>query len=108
MLNAASERALSFEQTNQTQFLNVSNTADVPSILSGIRSVCALASVLLGGVATADGEVTPTSSIVAPSPTANFAHKTTALFLGDDTKRNWFGLSLAVLLLVGHLGCFFL
>ncbi|KAI0633000.1 hypothetical protein C8Q77DRAFT_1120975 [Trametes polyzona] len=55
-----------FTQTNQTQFLN---NADVPKVVEGIRDVCALESTLLGGVATADGEVTPTSSVNVPQPT---------------------------------------
>ena len=60
----------SFEQTNQTSFLDAPQN-DLPSVLSGIQSICAIASTLLGGVATADGEVTPTSSIAVPSPTAS-------------------------------------
>lgn len=60
----------SFEQTNQTSFLDAPQS-DLPSVLSGIQSICAIASTLLGGVATADGEVTPTSSMAIPSPTAS-------------------------------------
>ncbi|KAI0673132.1 WD40 repeat-like protein [Trametes maxima] len=48
-----------FTQTNQTQFLNSDN---LPSVVEGLRNVCALESTLLGGAATADGEFTPTSS----------------------------------------------
>ncbi|KAJ3526860.1 hypothetical protein NM688_g8208 [Phlebia brevispora] len=59
-----------FEQTNQTAYLNTSQ-ANLPSVLSGMQSICAIASTLLGGVATADGEVTPTSSLAVPSPTAS-------------------------------------
>ncbi|OSD00035.1 WD40 repeat-like protein [Trametes coccinea BRFM310] len=55
-----------FIQTNQTQFLNSSN---LPGVVDGIRKICALESSLLGGVATADGEVTPTTSLVVPIAT---------------------------------------
>ncbi|KAI0830276.1 hypothetical protein BC628DRAFT_1500822 [Trametes gibbosa] len=55
-----------FTQTNQTQFLN---SDDLPKVVEGLRNVCALESSLLGGVATADGEVTPTSSIIVPTAT---------------------------------------
>jgi len=57
-----------FEQTNQTALLNTTN---VPAVVDGMRKICALESTLLGGVATADGEVTPTSSINVPSATAS-------------------------------------
>jgi len=57
-----------FEQTNQTSFLD-SSTADLPSVLSGLQKVCALASVLLGGVASTDGEI-PSASITGVSSTA--------------------------------------
>jgi hypothetical protein len=53
----------SVQQTNQIALLN---TTDVPAIVEGMRKVCALAGTLLGGVATADGEVTPTSTIHVP------------------------------------------
>ena len=36
-----------------------------------MRKICALESTLLGGVATADGEVTPTSSLAAATPTSS-------------------------------------
>ncbi|TFK92175.1 hypothetical protein K466DRAFT_513991 [Polyporus arcularius HHB13444] len=56
-----------FIQTNQTQFLN---SQDLPAVVDGMRKICALESTLLGGVATADGEVTPTSSLPVPTPTS--------------------------------------
>ncbi|CDO68759.1 hypothetical protein BN946_scf184989.g25 [Trametes cinnabarina] len=59
-------RMHSFIQTNQTQFLNSSN---LPGVVDGIRKICALESSLLGGVATADGEVTPTTSLNVPKAT---------------------------------------
>ena len=58
----------SFIQTNQTQFLN---SSDLPAVVDGMRKICALESTLLGGVATADGEVTPTSSLAAATPTSS-------------------------------------
>jgi len=59
-----------FEQTNQTSFLNASSS-DLPGIITGIRNICALESTLLGGAASADGEVTPTSSAAAPTTSSN-------------------------------------
>ncbi|RPD63369.1 hypothetical protein L226DRAFT_559309 [Lentinus tigrinus ALCF2SS1-7] len=59
-----------FIQTNQTQFLN---SSDLPAVVDGMRKICALESTLLGGVATADGEVTPTSSLAAATPTSSNA-----------------------------------
>jgi len=52
-----------FEQTNQTSLLD---TPNAPSVVDGMRKVCALASTLLGGVAYTDGEATPTSSVYLP------------------------------------------
>jgi len=57
-----------FVATNQSDILN---TPDLPSVVDGMRKVCALSSSLLGGVATADGEVTPTTSIAPPAPTGS-------------------------------------
>ncbi|KAH9920834.1 WD40 repeat-like protein [Epithele typhae] len=57
-----------FIQTNQTQFLDA-DANELPSIVSGMRSVCALASTLLGGVASADGEV-PSSTTTSTAPTS--------------------------------------
>ncbi|KAI0698203.1 hypothetical protein C8T65DRAFT_661056 [Cerioporus squamosus] len=59
-----------FIQTNQTQYLN---SSDLPAVVDGMRKICALESTLLGGVATADGEVTPTSSIPVATPTSSNA-----------------------------------
>jgi hypothetical protein len=52
----------SFIQTNQTQYLDPSDGEALPSIVTGMRQLCAIASTLLGGVAYTDGEATPTSS----------------------------------------------
>jgi len=58
-----------FIQTNQSQVLNY-NTQDLPSIISGMRQICALESSLLGNVSVTNGEVTPTSSSPPPTPTS--------------------------------------
>ncbi|QRV75516.1 hypothetical protein RhiJN_03531 [Ceratobasidium sp. AG-Ba] len=55
-----------FIQTNQTSVLDA-NTADLPSVVSGMREVCSLASVLLGGVASANSQV---ASSTSSAPTA--------------------------------------
>jgi len=47
-----------FIQTNQTGVLQSDN---LPSVISGMRQVCAFASTLFGGVASADGQVSSTS-----------------------------------------------
>ncbi|KAF8583506.1 hypothetical protein K439DRAFT_1309804, partial [Ramaria rubella] len=44
-----------FQQTNQTEVLDPTGD-NLPTIVSGLRSVCALASTLLGNVTGADGE----------------------------------------------------
>ncbi|THV03514.1 hypothetical protein K435DRAFT_774907 [Dendrothele bispora CBS 962.96] len=54
-----------FVNTNQTQVLD---SPDLPSIVSGMRQVCALESTLLGGVASANGEL-PSTAVVSPTPT---------------------------------------
>ncbi|THH07602.1 hypothetical protein EW145_g3272 [Phellinidium pouzarii] len=57
-----------FTQTNQTAFLSASPSA-LPSIVTGIRNVCAVESTLLGNASAADGETTP-SSAGSSDPTA--------------------------------------
>jgi len=54
-----------FLQTNQSDVLD---HKDLPDLIEGIRRICAIESVLLGGAATADGQVTP-SGVAAPKPT---------------------------------------
>ncbi|ETW84868.1 hypothetical protein HETIRDRAFT_247730, partial [Heterobasidion irregulare TC 32-1] len=49
-----------FERTNQTDVLD---TPDLPSVVSGMRQVCSLASALLGNVSETDGEVSSSSSV---------------------------------------------
>ncbi|EKM52374.1 uncharacterized protein PHACADRAFT_198429 [Phanerochaete carnosa HHB-10118-sp] len=56
-----------FEKTNQTSFLNTTNA---PAVVNGIRDICSLASIFVGGAPSADGEITPTSSVASPTPTA--------------------------------------
>ncbi|KAG8779599.1 hypothetical protein FRC12_024051 [Ceratobasidium sp. 428] len=58
----------SFVQTNQTAVLDY-DTADLPSVVSGMRQVCSLASTLLGGVASANSQVA-SSTFSAPTASA--------------------------------------
>ncbi|KAH8079827.1 hypothetical protein BXZ70DRAFT_646180 [Cristinia sonorae] len=51
-----------FTKTGQTDVLS---TPDLPSIVSGMRSICALESTLLGNVSNTNGETTP---VTAPPP----------------------------------------
>lgn len=53
-----------FVRTNQTQVLN---SPDLPSVVTGMRQVCALSSTLLGGVASVNGELP--SGTPSPTPT---------------------------------------
>ncbi|KZV84654.1 hypothetical protein EXIGLDRAFT_654787 [Exidia glandulosa HHB12029] len=64
-----------FIQTNQTQFLG-SNMEDVPDIVSGIRQICALASVILGHPVSANGEAVGQTPTVVPSPTGGVGRST--------------------------------
>lgn len=59
----------SFEKTNQTSFLDA-DVQDLPGILKGVNSICGLVSTLLGNVSDTDGETTPSSAVVTPTPTA--------------------------------------
>jgi hypothetical protein len=61
------DKQSSFEKTNQTGVLN---TTDLPSLVNSIRSVCSLASSILGNASNADGETTPTVSSVTSTPSA--------------------------------------
>ncbi|KLO06616.1 hypothetical protein SCHPADRAFT_837841 [Schizopora paradoxa] len=94
-----------FEQTNQTSFLNVSSANDVPSILTGIRNICALESTLLGNVSGADGEVT--SSGAAATPTAVASSSSSQSFALDGT-RGIYGVMLGVTLVCAHAASFFI
>ncbi|KAI0339134.1 hypothetical protein BDW22DRAFT_1336833 [Trametopsis cervina] len=58
-----------FIQTNQTAFLDA-DTQELPSVLQGLHSVCAVASTLIGNVSETDGEATPTHS-PAVTPTSS-------------------------------------
>jgi len=46
-----------FEQTNQTAFLEPSNGANLSTIVTNIRSICALGSAVFGGVASANSQL---------------------------------------------------
>lgn len=61
-----------FIRTNQTSFLSA-QTSDLPNILKGIQSVCAIESTLLGNVSVANGDVS--SSSLAAEPTGISAAK---------------------------------
>jgi hypothetical protein len=60
-----------FEQTNQTQFLTPM-AAQVPSIVSGVRQICALASTILGHPVSVNSEAVGQTPIT-PTPTASNA-----------------------------------
>jgi cell division cycle 20, cofactor of APC complex len=85
---------VSFTQTNQTQYLDPDGGTSLPSIVEGMRNVCALASTLLGGVATADGEVTPTTSPTVPGPTATSTASSDRLILGGPAMALYVPLAL--------------
>ncbi|PFH48848.1 hypothetical protein AMATHDRAFT_64528 [Amanita thiersii Skay4041] len=55
-----------FIKTNQSDILN---TPDLPDLVSNIRSICAVASTILGNVSAANGETNTTGGVVVPSPT---------------------------------------
>ncbi|KAK0189431.1 hypothetical protein F5146DRAFT_982000 [Armillaria mellea] len=56
-----------FQETNQTDVLPGNN---LPSIISGMRNICALESTLLGNVSKADGEVTVSASSTSSASTS--------------------------------------
>ncbi|KAF8154207.1 hypothetical protein B0H34DRAFT_720852 [Crassisporium funariophilum] len=56
-----------FIQTDQQDVLN---TPNLPSIVDGMRKICALASTLLGNVSGVNGYITPTSQAPVPIPTS--------------------------------------
>jgi len=55
----------SFVRTNQTQVLDA---PDLNSVVDGMRKICAIESTLLGGVASANGEL-PSTAVLTPTPT---------------------------------------
>ena len=56
----------SFIRTNQTSFLSA-QTAELPDILKGIQSICAIESTLLGNVSVDDGEASSSTAAVEPT-----------------------------------------
>jgi len=56
-----------FEQTNQTGFLEPSNGANLSSIVTNIRSICALGSAIFGGVASANSQLPGQTPITVAS-----------------------------------------
>lgn len=59
-----------FEQTNQTAFLEPSNGANLSTIVTNIRSICALGSVIFGGVASANSQLPGQTPITVTSASA--------------------------------------
>lgn len=91
----------SFVQTNQTSVIekDVSpGSSELPSIVSGMRQVCALASTLLGGVASTNSQVVSSTS---SAPTAN----ATSGAVRHDSGPTWYtwpslgGMALGVFLM---------
>ncbi|PBK69361.1 hypothetical protein ARMSODRAFT_886342, partial [Armillaria solidipes] len=56
-----------FQATNQTDILEGN---DLPSIVSGMRKICALESTLLGNVSESNGEVTASASSTSSASTS--------------------------------------
>jgi hypothetical protein len=65
----------SFVQTNQSQVLDAK---DLPSVLDGMRRICAIKSTLLGGSAYGNGQATRASSS-PPGPTVSSRAESTTL-----------------------------
>jgi hypothetical protein len=59
----------SFLRTGQEDVLTA-KSQDLPAVVNGMRKICAMASTLLGGAVTANGEVTPTTTVIGPTPTS--------------------------------------
>lgn len=59
-----------FQKTNQSDVLDA---PDLPSVVSGMRNICALASTLFGNVSGVDNETTSTTASPAPTTSANAA-----------------------------------
>jgi hypothetical protein len=90
----------SFERTNQTAFLDA-DAQDLPGILSGLHSVCAVASALLGNVSASDGETTMAgnsvgSSAATAAATGNTSLSAAGLLLGVEPYTLFAGLGLVV------------
>ena len=58
----------SFIRTNQTSFLSA-QTAELPDILKGIQSICAIESTLLGNVSVDDGKASSSTAVAEPTAT---------------------------------------
>ena len=59
----------------------------VPEVIQGVRQICAIASVLLGKAASANGELEGQTPITVPSPTSgpNSVGRTADLNMGATT-----------------------
>ncbi|KAG7087749.1 hypothetical protein E1B28_013690 [Marasmius oreades] len=62
-----------FIRTNQTDVLQAPS---LPDVLQGMQKICALSSSLLGGVASANGEIPSSTTSSAPTPTSNGVRRT--------------------------------
>lgn len=83
----------SFQQTNQTDVLNITN---LPSILSGIKEICSLESTLLGNVSEADNATASQSA--AGSQTTSMAFPAVDVVRGGTLATLLLGLSVLQLL----------
>ncbi|KAE9401881.1 hypothetical protein BT96DRAFT_817352 [Gymnopus androsaceus JB14] len=83
-----------FEQTNQTDVLAA---PDLDSVVQGMRNICALESTLLGGAASADGEVSSTSSAAIATSTASTSSQPRDMVL----SMTWMYMISAVMTIAG-------
>ncbi|KAJ4480895.1 hypothetical protein J3R30DRAFT_3287711, partial [Lentinula aciculospora] len=83
-----------FEQTNQTDVLGA---PDLPSVLQGMRNICALESTLLGSAAATDGELpSSTGASAAPTTTATSNSQRSNRILSESPRIYLVFLSMAI------------
>ncbi|KAK7447061.1 hypothetical protein VKT23_014272 [Stygiomarasmius scandens] len=71
-----------FVRTNQTQVLDA---PDLNSVVDGMRKICAIESTLLGGVASANGELPSTAALApTPTPTSNSGSSSRLILLKES------------------------
>ncbi|KAK0200750.1 hypothetical protein DFS33DRAFT_1265915 [Desarmillaria ectypa] len=87
-----------FQATNQTDILEGN---DLPSIVSGMRKICALESTLLGNVSESNGEVTVSASASSTSSASTSTSPSSATPRAVPVS---FSMSCAILLVVLFLG----
>jgi hypothetical protein len=88
-----------FEQTNQTVFLEPENGANMSTIVTNIRSICALGSAVFGGVATVNSQLPGQTPITVASAGAAF-RRAGNVFGGEGLKALAVG-SITMLLGIG-------